>query len=45
MGPRRSVRPVISQDGGGAWRYHREAVQQDANPIDQLVRLALEEAG
>ena len=45
MGPRRSVRPVISQDRDGGWVFHREAVQADANAVDDLVRVALDEAG
>jgi len=45
MGPRRSVRPVISQDTAGEWVFHREALDQEANAIDHLVSTVLEESG
>lgn len=45
LGPRCGVRPVIDQWPDGAWRYRVEAVTEDANALDDLVRLALAAAG
>jgi hyaluronoglucosaminidase len=41
FGPRCSIRPALGQADDGTWRVEREAVQDDANAIDDLVRLAL----
>jgi hypothetical protein len=41
FGPRCSVRPVLSQADDGTWQVERDAVEHDANAIDDLVRLAL----
>lgn len=41
FGPRCSIRPMLGQADDGAWRLQPEAVQHDANAIDDLVRLAL----
>lgn len=41
MGPRCSFRPVIAQDDAGDWAMHPEAVQDDQNAVDALVRHAL----
>lgn len=41
FGPRCSIRPVLGQADDGTWRVEPEAVQHDANAIDDLVRLAL----
>jgi hyaluronoglucosaminidase len=42
MGDRLGVRPVIGQDPAGAWLFHREAVIEDANAIDALVRFTFD---
>jgi hyaluronoglucosaminidase len=42
FGPRCSIRPVIGQGEGGAWRFERAAVTADDCAVDDLVRLALE---
>jgi hyaluronoglucosaminidase len=41
MGPRCSFRPVMAQDDAGEWVMRPEAIQDDQNAIDTLVRHAL----
>jgi hypothetical protein len=41
FGPRCSIRPVLGQADDGSWQVEPEAVEHDANAIDDLVRLAL----
>jgi hyaluronoglucosaminidase len=41
FGPRCSIRPVLGQADDGTWRVEPDAVQHDANAVDQLVCLAL----
>jgi hypothetical protein len=44
LGPRCSVRPALAQRADGGWRIRHDAVQEGANAVDQLVRLALDAA-
>jgi len=41
FGPRCSLRPGLGQATDGSWRVERAAIQNDANAVDDLVRLAL----
>ncbi|MBL8775595.1 MAG: beta-N-acetylglucosaminidase domain-containing protein [Acidimicrobiales bacterium] len=41
MGPRCGFRPVLGQDDAGRWVLRPEALDDDANAIDRLVRFAL----
>ena len=41
MGPRCGFRPVLGQDEAGRWVLRPEALDDDANAVDRLVRLAL----
>jgi hypothetical protein len=43
MGPRDSIRVVFSQDGKGDWLLHREALSENQNAVDALVRLTIGE--
>jgi hyaluronoglucosaminidase len=43
MGPRDSIRVMFSQDEQGEWLLHREAVQENQNAVDSLVRLTLDQ--
>jgi hyaluronoglucosaminidase len=41
MGPRCGFRPVLGQDEAGRWVLRPEAIDDDANAVDRLVRFAL----
>ena len=41
LGPRCSFRPVLGQDAAGRWLLRPEALEDDANAVDRLVRFAL----
>ncbi len=43
FGPRCSIRPGLGQAPDGTWCVQREAIQHDANAVDDLVHLALAE--
>ena len=43
MGPRLGLRPVLDQGCDGGWRFRPGCVEEDANAIDALARLALGE--
>jgi hypothetical protein len=42
LGDRLGIRPVLGQDDAGRWVFHRNAVTEDANAIDELVRFTLD---
>ncbi len=44
LGPRIAVRPALRQSASGAWTWRSDAIQEDANATDDLVRLALDGA-
>ena len=44
FGPRLAVRPALQQTGTGAWTWRPDAIEEDANATDNLVRLALDGA-
>ena len=44
LGPRCSVRPVLSQDAGGEWEFHLSSVERGHNALDRLIEVALETA-
>ena len=41
LGPRCGFRPVLGQDDTGRWLLRPEALDDDANAVDRLVRFAL----
>ncbi len=45
FGPRCSIRPSLGQADDGTWLVRRDAVEHDANAIDDLVRRALVSLG
>ena len=44
FGPRLAVRPALRQTSTGAWAWRADAIEEDANATDDLVRLALDAA-
>ena len=44
FGPRLAVRPALQQTSTGAWAWRPDAIEEDANATDDLVRLALDAA-
>jgi hypothetical protein len=42
LGDRLGIRPVLGQDDAGRWVFDRDAVTEDANAIDALVRFSLD---
>ena len=44
FGPRLAVRPALRQTSTGAWAWRADAIEEDANATDDLVRLALDGA-
>jgi hypothetical protein len=44
FGPRLGVRPALAQHSSGAWLWRPDAVEEDTNATDDVVRLALDSA-
>jgi hypothetical protein len=44
FGPRLGVRPALAQHPSGAWLWRADAIEEDTNATDDLVRLALDSA-
>ncbi len=44
FGPRLAVRPAVQQTASGVWAWRPDAITEDANATDDLVRLALDAA-
>lgn len=44
FGPRLGVRPALAQHSSGAWLWRADAIEEDTNATDDLVRLALDSA-
>jgi hypothetical protein len=44
FGARLGVRPALAQHPSGAWLWRADAIEEDANATDDLVRLALDSA-
>ena len=44
FGPRLAVRPALRQAATGAWIWRPDAIEEDTNATDDLVRLALDAA-
>jgi hypothetical protein len=44
FGPRLAVRPALRQAATGAWTWRRDAIEEDTNATDDVVRLALDAA-
>ena len=44
FGPRLAVRPALRQTETGRWAWRADAIEEDANATDDLVRLALDAA-
>jgi hypothetical protein len=44
FGPRLAVRPALRQTSTGDWAWRADAIEEDANATDDLVRLALNAA-
>jgi hypothetical protein len=44
FGARLAVRPALQQTATGAWTWRRDAIEEDSNATDELIRLALDAA-
>lgn len=44
FGARLAVRPALRQTSTGAWTWRRDAIEEDSNATDELIRLALDAA-